>query len=57
MSINISSLLESRTACEKADAADPLGFRREEFHLPQGLIYLDGNSLGPMPKKALEKGT
>ena len=54
MSINISSLLESRTACEKADAADPLGFRREEFHLPQGLIYLDGNSLGPMPKKALE---
>ena len=54
MSINISSLLESRTACEKADAADPLGYRREEFHLPQGLIYLDGNSLGPMPKKALE---
>ena len=54
MSINISSLLESRTACEKADAADPLGIRREEFHLPQGLIYLDGNSLGPMPKKALE---
>jgi len=54
MSINISSLLESRTACEKADAADPLANRREEFHLPQGLIYLDGNSLGPMPKKALE---
>jgi kynureninase len=54
MSINISSLLESRTACEKADAADPLANRREEFQLPQGLIYLDGNSLGPMPKKALE---
>ena len=54
MSINISTLLESRTACEKADAADPLSNRREEFHLPQGLIYLDGNSLGPMPKMALK---
>jgi kynureninase len=54
MSINISTLLESRTACEKADEVDPLANRREEFHLPQGLIYLDGNSLGPMPKKALE---
>ncbi len=32
------------------DAADPLSPFRDEFHLREGLIYLDGNSLGAMPK-------
>ena len=42
------TLAEARAA----DAADTLRPLRERFHLPEGLIYLDGNSLGPMPKKA-----
>lgn len=31
------------------DAADPLAPMRERFHVPEGVIYLDGNSLGLMP--------
>jgi kynureninase len=34
------------------DAADPLAPLREQFSIPEGLIYLDGNSLGVMPKAA-----
>lgn len=32
------------------DAADPLASYRERFILPEGVIYLDGNSLGALPK-------
>jgi kynureninase len=32
------------------DAADPLALLREQFSLPEGLIYLDGNSLGVLPR-------
>ena len=37
-----------RAALEARDATDPLGAFRDEFLLREGLIYLDGNSLGPL---------
>lgn len=39
------------------DAADPLARYRSAFALPDGLIYLDGNSLGPPPLAVHERLT
>jgi kynureninase len=42
----------TREQCLARDAADPLAFTRHRFHLPEGVIYLDGNSLGAQPVDA-----
>jgi len=39
------------------DAIDPLASLATEFDLPDGMIYLDGNSLGPVPTRVRERLT
>ncbi len=38
--------------CRAFDAQDPLRELRHQFTLPEGVIYLDGNSLGVLPNTA-----
>lgn len=40
----------TRQDCAARDAADPLAPHRNAFALPDGVIYLDGNSLGALPR-------
>ena len=47
--------MTSREDCLALDAHDPLAAFRTRFALPEGVVYLDGNSLGARPKVAVAR--
>lgn len=42
--------MKTREEALALDRDDPLAPLREQFALPAGVIYLDGNSLGAQPR-------
>lgn len=45
----------TRAIFESFDREDRLRSFRDKFTIPQGLIYLDGNSLGALPKASVDR--
>ncbi len=44
-----------RKYCEALDQQDDLAFLRKEFYLAEGVINMDGNSLGALPRKTMAR--
>ena len=47
--------MTTRSHCQALDVQDPLAPLRDQFALPAGVIYLDGNSLGARPLASLAR--
>jgi len=45
----------SLNTCQQMDQQDPLRGLREQFQIPPGMIYLDGNSLGVLPRATADR--
>ncbi len=45
----------TREALAELDRRDPLFDCRERFDLPPGVLYFDGNSLGPLPRASRQR--
>lgn len=51
------NMLVTREALQELDQSDPLDRFKEHFVLPEGVLYLDGNSLGALPVKAAQRAS
>jgi kynureninase len=48
-------LLKSQESAVELDAADPLRGFRSRFLIPDDIVYLDGNSLGALPRETVNR--
>lgn len=48
--------MHTRETCQQADQQDALASLKAHFDLPEGVLYMNGNSLGPQPKAAAARG-